>query len=354
MTRADVDAVVKEMRLASGLVWSVPIVYDIAANQIAALGLRPGDSLVLTYQDQPIALLEVHEIFSYDPRLLAQHVYGTTDPQHPGVQRTYAQHERFLGGPITLLNAPTLNPPFDRFWYPPRRLRALMADNGWRAVVAHQTRNVPHTGHEWLMKSAWFASGADAILVSAVIGEKKIGDYIDEAIVLGHDALRRGGYFKDDVHLTSIFLWDMRYAGPREAVLHAIVRKNLGCSHHMFGRDHAGVGSYYGPYAAHEIFEQLPDLGITPVKTLAWHYCPRCGGAAYDGFCDHQEEQQALSGTRVRAVIEAGQQPADQIFRPDVFDLVQDCATRYGGGSPFVTQTYLQQRNPIFSLAPLP
>ena len=120
----------------------------------------------------------------------------------------------------------------------------------WKQVVAHQSRNVPHSGHEWMMKGAWLTAEADGILVSAVVGEKKVGDYIDEAIVLAHDRLREAGFFRQEVHLTSILLWDMRYAGPREAVFHALVRKNLGCTHHMFGRDHAGVGSYYDTYAA--------------------------------------------------------------------------------------------------------
>jgi sulfate adenylyltransferase len=354
MTSADVDCVVKEMRLASGYVWSIPIVFDISDEEIAALGLTEADSVLFTYQGQPLAVLEVHEIYSYDRQEMARHVYGTTEEKHPGVARTYAQKDRLLGGPITLVTSPTINPPFDRFWYTPRQLRSLIAERSWTRVIAHQTRNVPHTGHEWLMKGAWFAGNDDAILVSAVIGEKKVGDYIDEAIVLGHDALRTGGYFQDDVHLTSIFLWDMRYAGPREAVLHALVRKNLGCTHHMFGRDHAGVGAYYGTYAAHEIFEQLPDIGITPVKTLEWFHCPACGGPAYEAFCAHGDQRQPISGTWVRSIIDKGEQPEGLIFRPDVFDLVMECATKYGFESPFVTERYLQDRNPILTIPPLP
>ena len=156
-------------------------------------------------------------------------------------------------------------------------------------MVAHQSRNVPHSGHEWLMKGAWFAAEADGILVSAVVGEKKTGDYIDEAIVLAHDRLREAGFFCENVHMTSILPWDMRYAGPREAVFHALVRKNLGCTHHMFGQDHAGVGSYYDIYAAHQIFDELPDLGIKSVLTLEWWNCPVCGGIAYEGLCGHRK-----------------------------------------------------------------
>ena len=166
--------------------------------------------------------------------------------------------------------------------------------------MAHQTRNVPHSGHEYLMKGAFMEARADGVLVSAVIGEKKEGDYIDEAIVLTHEHLRECGFFRDDIHRTTAFMWDMRYAGPREAVFHAIVRKNLGCTHHMFGRDHAGVGDYYDRYAAHEVFGDLPDLGIRSVLTLEWWYCPTCGGVAYEGICGHPDTKQDLAGRLIQ------------------------------------------------------
>lgn len=350
MLQADVDAVVREMRLASGYVWSIPIVFDISNEEVHQLGLVEGETLLLTYQGQPLATLDVEEIYSYDKGLMAQDVYGTTDEKHPGVRRTYAYKDRFLGGRGTLVNPPQMTPPFDRFWYTPRELRAKLAERGWTRVVAHQTRNVPYGGHEWLMKGAYFAANADAVLVNAVIGEKRIGDYIDEAIVLGHDMLRRAGYFREDMHMTSILLWDMRYAGPREAVFHAIVRKNLGCTHHMFGRDHAGVGTYYDPYAAHRIFEQLPDLGITPVLTLEWWYCPLCAGVASEELCGHTEERQQFSGSLVRSILEDGVKPPTLIMRPPVFDVVMECADQYGFGSPFVTEKYLRHRRPVVSM----
>lgn len=205
------------------------------------MGVHPGDSPVLTYQGQPLAVLDLEEVYSYDKEFIARQVYGTTDTAHPGVLRTYTYKDRFLAGPITLLTPPTINPPFDRFWRTPHQLRQDFAQRGWSRIAAFQTRNVPHSGHEWMMKGGWLAASADAVLVSAVIGEKKSGDYIDEAIVLAHERLREAGFFRQEVHMTSILLWDMRYAGPKEAVFHALVRKNLGCTHHMFGRDHAGV-----------------------------------------------------------------------------------------------------------------
>ena len=198
MGSGDLSSVAGNMTLASGYVWSIPIVCDVSTEELDSLGVGPGDSLLLTSQDQPLAVLEVQEIYSYDKERLAQQVYGTTDMAHPGVQRTQAYQDRFIAGPITLVNPPVINPPFDQFWHTPRQLRQTMADMGWKRTVAHQSRNVPHSGHEWLMKGAWLAAGADGILVSVVVGEKKPGDYIVEAIVLGHHRLREAGFFRED------------------------------------------------------------------------------------------------------------------------------------------------------------
>jgi sulfate adenylyltransferase len=347
MTEADVDGVAKDMRLANGYVWSVPLLFDLSPDQVADLGVDEGDRLLLTYQDQPLAILDVEQVYSYDKEFLARQIYGTTDETHPGVRRTRAYQDRFLGGPITLVNPPRISEPFDRFFFTPRQMRERFAENGWQRVVAYQSRNVPHVGHEWLMKSAWFASGADAVLVSAVIGEKKVGDSIDEAVILGQSMLCEAGYFLDNVHMSSILLWDMRYAGPREAVFHALVRKNLGCTHHMFGRDHAGVGQFYDPYAAHRIFEEIPDIGIKPVLTLEWFYCPRCG-PGYERLCGHQDQKDPISGTWIRSVIAEGIKPDQQKFREEVFDVMIEAGKRYGDGSPFVSQEYLANRNPVY------
>ena len=353
MGSKDLESVANDMTLESGYIWSIPILFDVSQDELIARGISAGDTLLLTYQDQPLATMDASEVFTYDLESLAQRVYGTTDSAHPGVQRTYNYHNRFLSGPITLINPPRINPPFDRFWQTPRQLRQNMEVLGWSRVVAHQTRNVPHAGHEWLMKGAWLASEADGVLVSAVIGEKKPGDYIDEAIVLAHDRLREAGFFRQDVHRTSTLLWDMRYAGPREAVFHALVRKNLGCTHHMFGRDHAGVGNYYDTYAAHRVFDNLPDLGIKSVLTLEWWYCPSCAGVAYEGLCGHQDQKQDLAGTLIRSIIEGGAEPAPTTLRSEILEVVLDCAEKYGFGSPFVGEKYLKNRTPVMSMPKL-
>ncbi|MCI0830212.1 MAG: sulfate adenylyltransferase, partial [Chloroflexi bacterium] len=173
MVRSEVDSVVRNMTLTNGLVWSIPIIFDISRRAMAEARVTPGDSVLLTYQDQALAVLEVTEAFSYDRELMAQHVYGTSDRDHPGVMRTLGLEDTFLGGPITLVNPPVINPPFDQFWKTPRQLRQRFSELGWSKAVAHQTRNVPHVGHEWMMKGALLSSEADGILVSAVIGEKK-------------------------------------------------------------------------------------------------------------------------------------------------------------------------------------
>jgi sulfate adenylyltransferase len=350
MGHADLDAVVRTMRLADGLVWSIPIVLDVSPAEWAVTGAAPGGRILLTHQDQPLAVLDVSEVYSYDKAVMAQNVYGATDPEHPGVARTMALADTLVGGKVTLVNPPRINPPFDRFWKTPEQLRARLGELGWDSAVAHQTRNVPHAGHEMMMKGAYLASGADGILVSAVIGEKKPGDYIDEAIVLSHALLREEGFFLPEIHETSTLMWDMRYAGPREAVFHAIVRKNLGCTHHMFGRDHAGVGSHYGRYAAHEVFDTLPELGIKSVLTLEWWYCPVCESVAYEGICGHRDRKQDLAGTLIRSIISGGEGPAATTLRPQVLEIVRDCAERYGMGSPFVSQDYLENRTPVIAM----
>ena len=186
--------------------------------------------------------------------------------------------------------------------------------------------------------------------MNAVIGEKKIGDYVDEVIVEAHATLG-GHYFKTNRHMTSILFWDMRYAGPVEAIFHALIRKNIGCTHHMFGRDHAGVGSYYGRYAAHEIFREIPDIGIKPLLFKEYWYCPRCEDIAYSDICPHEEEKQSFSGTYIRSMITEGREPPSNIFRPEIFASVMRAREKFG--SPFVTEEYIRARPPIWTVPPL-
>lgn len=363
MTKADVESVCKNMRLADGkTVWSIPIVFDISDEELKKSGIKQYDEVILTYDGNPLAVFDVAEIFSFDKKEMAMTVYGTTEEKHPGVKRTYNYKDKFLGGKITLLTRPKINPVYEPFFIPPLEMRKRFKEKGWERVVAHQTRNVPHTGHEWLMKGAWLQAYGElpiekpivGVLVNAIIGEKRPGDYIDEAIILTHDVLRKAGYFGEHNHMTSLTFWDMRYAGPREAVFHAALRTNLGLTHHMYGRDHAGVGSYYDPYDAHRLLASVKDdIQITPTYSMNWLFCPHCGEVTNEGLCDHKKEWQKYSGTLIRSIVQDGVKPPRLIFRPEVFDLVMESAEKYGFGSPFVTENYLKKRTPVFTIPPL-
>jgi len=363
MGEENIDAVCERMTLQDGTLWSIPIILDVEGEEIKAKKIKEKDTILLTFSNKPLAILEVKDIFSYNKAKIAKSVLGTTDEKHPGVRMVNGLKDTFIGGKVTLVNPPKFQPPFDKFWYTPRKLREKIAEKGWERVVAHQTRNVPHTGHEWLMKGAWFSANGElpveklqtGILVNCIIGPKRIGDYIDEAIVVCHNELREAGYFREDVHMVSISLWDMRYAGPKEAIFHAILRANLGCTHHMFGRDHAGVGSFYDPYDAHRIFDEIPQekLNIKPVRVLEWWYCPVCGEVTYSGLCGHTKERQRFSGTLIRSMLKDKVKPTRLIMRPEVYDKVMECAEKYGFGSPFCTEKYLAERQPVFKLSDL-
>jgi sulfate adenylyltransferase len=318
MTKADVDSVCDKMTLSDGSIWSIPIVFDISEEKLKSTGIKKDDTVILTYTGNPLAIFDVTDVFELDKKDVAMKVYGTTEEKHPGVKRTYNYRDKFLGGKITLLNPPRVNPPYDKFWFTPLQLREKFKEKGWVRIVNHQTRNVPHTGHEWLCKGAWLQTYGElpiekpivGVLINAIMGEKRVGDYIDEAIILTHDRLRTAGYFGEHNHMTSCTFWDMRYAGPREAIFHACLRTNLGLTHHMFGRDHAGVGSYYGPYDAHRLLASVQDkINITPTYSMNWLYCPHCGEITSEGICDHKKEWQKFSGTVVRSIIIDGVKP---------------------------------------------
>jgi sulfate adenylyltransferase len=223
-----------------------------------------------------------------------------------------------VGGEITLIDLPHND--FPKYHLVPRETRVLFKERGWRTVVGFQTRNVPHLGHEYLQKTA--LSFTDGLLINPVIGKKKPGDFTDRVIIDAYDVLIRNYYLRERAVLVTL-QFEMRYAGPREAILHAIVRKNYGCTHFIVGRDHAGVGSYYAPYAAQEIFEEFPDLGISPIFFTSFFHCKRCGGVANDKTCPHGEgDHQSFSGTGIRELLGAGKRPPREIMRPEIADLV--------------------------------
>jgi len=314
--REDYLSVLYERRLANGLPWTIPIVLDASKQRLSTLG--EGDDAVLADKTgQPIALLHISDVFSFDRWEMAGQVFGTVDESHPGVAKAFHMGELLLGGKIDLINR--LRSPYESYYLSPAETRAIFEGRGWKTVAGFQTRNVPHLGHEYIQKIA--LTFVDGILIQPIIGRKKIGDFKDEVILAAYQVLIRNYYLEERTAL-GILQTEMRYAGPREAIFHAIVRKNFGCTHFIVGRDHAGVGNYYPPYAAHEIFREFPDLGITPLFFPSVFFCKRCEGIANDKTCPHGDEcHLEFSGTKMRDAINK-RKTMDLMIRPEVAEVL--------------------------------
>ncbi len=316
MVQEDYINVLESMRLSSDLPWTIPIILDVNPEDIP--GVREGDDLALNLNGETIAILTVEEIYGWDKKLYCERVFKTTSPEHPGVAKTMRRGELLVGGSIVLLKDPP--EPFENYRLWPLETRVLFEERGWRSIVAFQTRNVPHRGHEYVQKAA--LTFADGLFINPLVGWKKPGDFRDEVIVKAYEALIKHYYPRDTV-VFSVLRMEMRYAGPREAVHHAIVRKNFGCTHIIIGRDHAGVGNFYGPYEAWDIFSEFPDLGITPLFIREAFYCKACGGMVNEKICPHGEECRVrISGTMLRRMIESGEKPPETMMRPEVAEVV--------------------------------
>ncbi len=307
---AALKSVLGEMRLPSGVPWTIPILLDVFTEELSDVT----DRLCLTYKTSPLAILNLEEVYTFDPERLTREVFGTTDPKHPGVANTLALKANLVAGKVRLISLPPL--PFPGYYMRPADSRSLFQAKGWASVVGFQTRNVPHLGHEYTQKSA--LTLLDGLFINPVIGRKKTGDFKDEVIIRTYEVLLQN-YFPRERVCMAILPTEMRYAGPREAVFHAIVRKNYGCTHFIVGRDHAGVGSYYAPDAAQTIFQQFPDLGITPMLFPAFFYCKRCDAVTNEKVCPHGEEDQVeLSGTFLRSILTSQGSPDSGLIRPEV------------------------------------
>jgi sulfate adenylyltransferase len=315
--RDDYLRVLHEMRLASGLPWSLPITLRTADG--AALG----DTVALCGPDGCIlGLLDVRDVFKHSKEEEAQLVYGTTDAKHPGVAQLHAQGDTLVGGDIWLLTRPT--PLFPELALDPADTRRVFAERGWRTVVGFQTRNPVHRAHEYIQKAA--LETVDGLLLHPLLGPTKHDDVPAAVRVSSYRVLLERYYPRDRVLLAG-FPAAMRYAGPREAVFHALVRKNYGCTHFIIGRDHAGVGNYYGSYDAQRIFERFApgELGIQPVCFEHTFFCRRCGGMASPKTCPHDVESHVtLSGTKVREMLRSGELPPPEFSRPEVVQVLAD------------------------------
>ncbi len=321
LTKQDFLNVIEEGRLADDTPWTIPIVLDISADS----SINEGKDATLTYQKKPVALIHVEEVYGYDKKKLSENVFGTTDPKHPGVSKVNKMGELLAGGKIDLIEE--IDIPFSQYYLKPLETRLLFREKGWKTVVGFQTRNVPHVGHEFVQKTA--LAFTDGLFINPVIGKKKAGDFKDEVILKTYQVLIDNYYLKDRA-VMAILPMEMRYAGPKEAIHHAIIRKNFGCSHFIVGRDHAGVGNYYPPYAAQEIFEQFPDLGIVPLFFKSFFYCQKCLGVMSEKTCPHGKEDHVdYSGTRMREMLVKGEIPPKEVMRPEVARIVVDYANPY-------------------------
>ncbi len=309
--------VLEHMYLESNVAWPIPIVLDISEQKAQTFNVD--DRIILKDSTgHPIALMDIEDIFSYDKKEFAQKVYGTLDRNHPGVDSVFNMKERLVGGDIFIINEPvSVYPELD---LKPIETRVLFKQRKWDRVVAFQTRNPPHLGHEYVQKAG--LTYVDGLFINPVIGKKKIGDFLDEVIIKSYQVLINEYYPKDRVVL-STFETEMRYAGPKEAIFHAIARKNFGCDHIIIGRDHAGVGDYYGPYDAHEIFENFPDLGIDPIKFRSFSKCSKCNAVVNDKICPHPPEMHNFfAGREIRAELQSGRPPDPEVMRPEVAKVI--------------------------------
>ena len=339
MRKADYDRCVGEMRLVSGVLWSVPV--TLAVDEDLAGRIQQGQEVALCEPstqlrpglDRVLAVMEVAEKYPYDRDVKereAREVYRTTEEAHPGVARIYRRGQVLLGGDIWLVDWPSaVKTEFPELRHTPAETRRIFARRGWRSVVGFQTRNPIHRAHEYIQKTA--LEIVDGLFLHPLVGETKRDDIPADVRIASYQAILRDYYPADRV-LLGVFPAAMRYAGPREAIFHAIARKNYGCTHFIVGRDHAGVGKYYGTYDAQKIFDEFPpeDIGIVPFRFEHAFYCKKCGAVVSAKTCPHGSEDWVfLSGTQVREMLERGEMLPKEFTRPEVARVLLEGVQRH-------------------------
>jgi sulfate adenylyltransferase len=318
MGEADWQGVCEDMKLANGLFWPIPITVSVEQSLADQLELGEEAALVDGETQQIMGLLTVENKYSPDPILQCEQVFGTTDESHPGVAKVIAQPPINLGGSVKVVEEGWMPKEFRDLYIRPDQSRKMFMDRGWSKVAAFQTRNPMHRSHEYLVKIA--IDVTDGVFIHQVLGKLKPGDIPAPVRVEAINAMIEN-YFKDNIAVQAGYPIEMRYAGPREALFHALIRQNFGCSHLIVGRDHAGVGDFYGPFDAHDIFDTLWDgaLMTQPLKIDITFYCEICDGMATDKTCPHDEEFRInVSGTRQREMLSNGEEISTKFSRPEV------------------------------------
>jgi sulfate adenylyltransferase len=324
MTHADWNRVCDEMRLANGLFWPIPI--TLSAAKSAADALKPGTDVALVdvADGELLATMTVREKYTIDKQYECMSVFKTADLEHPGVRMVMDQSEVNLAGPVKVLSQGEFPSKYGDLYMTPVQTRAVFEANDWSTIAAFQTRNPMHRSHEYLAKVA--IEVCDGVLVHSLLGNLKPGDIPAEVRTQTISVLI-DKYFAKKTVVQSGYPLDMRYAGPREALLHALFRQNYGCSHQIVGRDHAGVGNYYGPFDAHHIFDEIPkgSLETKPLKIDWTFWCYECGGMASARTCPHDEKQRLLvSGTKLRKWLSEGDEVPAEFSRPEVLKILRD------------------------------
>ena len=322
MGKEDYQSVIGTGKLARGLTWTVPILLHVPGGIASKLRIRGRLTLVDT-EAEPFAVIDVESVFEINKGEYSRAVFGTDDTAHPGVDRLSALPNTCVGGALTLLREPELEN--RQYFFRPRETRKLFAEREWKTVAAFHTRNVPHRAHEYLQKLA--LEYTDGLFVHPIVGWKKAGDFSQRAQFETYEALFEHYYPRDRVLLGG-FYCQVRYAGPREAVFHAIVRQNFGCSHIIIGRDHAGVGRFYGVYDAHRAFDDIRDLKITALRFAGPFYCGRCNAIVTERTCPHSDgDISDISGTLVRKHVMNREKVPEYLLRPEVLDVLERLAT---------------------------
>lgn len=328
MTEADWRSVCADMKTASGLFWPIPI--TLSVSEALASSIREGSDIALLDSEtgEALATMRVTEKYRIDKAYECQSVFRTTDAEHPGVRMVLEQGEVNLAGPVRVLSQGGFPEKYGELFLTPAETRAVFEANGWSTIAAFQTRNPMHRSHEYLAKIA--IEVCDGVLIHSLLGNLKPGDIPAEVRTRAIAALIEK-YFVPKTVVQAGYPLDMRYAGPREALLHALFRQNYGCSHQIVGRDHAGVGNYYGPFDAHRIFDEIPRdaLETRPLKIDWTFWCYACGGMASDRTCPHRpEDRLLLSGTKLRKMLSEGAPVPAEFSRPEVLDILREY---YGG-----------------------